>query len=93
MNNHNNNHKDGLGRKGILSLKLQDFIDKNIEPDKWRPVATMDVLRQRAQLLTDIRQFFATRQKKGAADDTDVREPLAELIRKTLQEISSGRQE
>ncbi|HED16580.1 MAG TPA: EF-P lysine aminoacylase GenX [Gammaproteobacteria bacterium] len=32
---------------------------KQAEPGNWQPVATLDMLRQRAQLLSDIRQFFA----------------------------------
>ena len=37
-------------------------------------------------------QFFAALQHHGESDGQDVREPLAELIRQTLQEISSRRQ-
>ncbi len=37
-------------------------------------------------------QFFAALQHKGEVESKDVRGPMAELIRKTLQEISSGRQ-
>ncbi len=36
--------------------------------------------------------FFTALQHHGESDGQDIREPLAELIRQTLQEISSGRQ-
>jgi len=35
---------------------------KPTQPDHWQPAASLDVLRLRAQLLADIRQFFAKRQ-------------------------------
>jgi len=37
-------------------------MQKPTQPDNWQPAATLDVLRLRAQLLADIRQFFAKRQ-------------------------------